>query len=61
MQKTDSQNRLMLIRYFLTLFVIVAAVVTGVVTGFYYYEKGDYLSRLKLEERVNVKLETALI
>ena len=61
MQKTDSQNRLMLIRYFLTLFVIVAAVVTGAVTGFYYYEKGDYLSRLKLEERVNVKLETALI
>ena len=42
----------MLIRYFLTIFVVVTAVVMGAVTGFYYYEKGDYLSRLKLEERV---------
>ncbi len=61
MDDTNSQNKFMLIRYFLTIFVIAAAVVMGSVTGFYYYEKGDYLSRLKLEERVNVKLEKALI
>ena len=61
MEETTLQNRLMLFRYFLTIFFIVSAVVIGTVIGFYYNEKGDYLSRLKLEERVNVKLETALI
>jgi diguanylate cyclase (GGDEF)-like protein len=61
MDGVNTENRLILIRYFSTIFVIVAAVVMGAVTGFYYYEKGDYQSRLKLEERVNVKLEAALI
>ena len=61
MGKTKLQNRLMLFRYFLTIFFIVSAVVMGTVIGFYYNEKGDYLSRLKLEERVNVRLEMALI
>jgi hypothetical protein len=61
MDDTNSQNKLMIFRYFLTIFFIVSAVVMGAVTGFYYNEKGDYLSRLKLEERVNIKLEKALI
>ena len=61
MDDTNSQNRLMIFRYFLTIFFIVSAVIMGVVTGFYYNEKGDYLSHLRLEERVNVKLEKALI
>lgn len=61
MKKTDSQNRLMLIRYFLTIFVIVAAVVMGAVAGFYYNEKGVYISRWKLEEQVHIKLKAALI
>jgi len=54
-------NRFLVTRYFFMIFVSAAIVVTGAVTSYYYYEKGDYLSRLKLEERVNVKLETALI
>ncbi len=61
MTDRNSQNKFMLIRYFLTIFVVVTAVVMGAVTGFYYYEKGDYLSRLKLEERVSVRLEKALV
>ena len=61
MDVTNSQNKLMIFRYFLTIFFIVSAVVMGAVTGFYYNEKGDYLSHLKLEERVNVKLEMAVI
>lgn len=61
MDDTNSQNRLTIFRYFLTIFFVVSAVVAGVITGFYYNEKEDYLSRLKLEERVNVKLEMALI
>jgi hypothetical protein len=61
MKKTDSRNRLLISRYFLIIFVIVAIVISGGVTGFYYLEKQDYLSRLKLEERVNLKLQIELI
>jgi len=61
MDDTNSKNRLMIFRYFLTIFFIVSAVLMGVITGFYYNEKEHYLSGLKLEEQMNVKLEMALI
>ena len=61
MKKTDSRNRLLIGRYFLIIFMIVATVVSGGVAGFYYFEKRNYLSRLKLEERVNLKLQMELI
>ncbi len=60
-KKTHYQKKGMIIQYFLTIFLLVSTVVLGVITGFYYDEKGDYLSRLKLKERLSVKLEMALI
>ncbi len=61
MANQNPRERFLIFRYFLTIFLITAAVVIGAVTGFYYNEKWDYLERLKLEERVNVRLEMALI
>jgi len=55
MDKNRIENRRLIIRYFFVIFVIVAILVTG--AGFYYLEKRDYLSRLKLEGRVSVKLQ----
>ena len=57
----DNENRGALIRYFLTIFMVVTTVIMGAITGFYYDEKADYLLRLKLEERSRVAFETALI
>ncbi len=61
MNETNFREKALIFRYFLTVFLIFFAVFMGAVTGFYYNEKEDYLSRLKLEERVNVRLEMALI
>ncbi len=57
----ESKNRFLVFRYFGIIFLAVSSVVAGFFAGFYHDEKKDFLSRLKLEERVNVQLEVAII
>ncbi|MCG6882040.1 MAG: sensor domain-containing diguanylate cyclase [Deltaproteobacteria bacterium] len=61
MDHKSTKNRQLIFRYFLTIFLIASAVVIGVVAGFYYNERWDYLGRLKVEERASVMLAMALI
>ena len=61
MDHNGTKNRLLILRYFLTIFLLGSTVVIGVVAGFYNNEKSNYFERLGVEERGSVTLATALI
>jgi hypothetical protein len=61
MAKTAREERFLITRYFLIIFMIVGSILAGTISIFYNLETKDYISRLKIEEQVNVKLQAELI
>lgn len=49
------------LRYFLVIFLLMGAILAGTISVLYNWETRDYLSRLEDEERINVRLQRAII
>jgi diguanylate cyclase (GGDEF)-like protein len=61
MDKPISGRRLLITRYFLIIFMIVGSVLAGAISILYNWETKDYISRLKIEEQINLKMQKGLI
>lgn len=61
MNEATHKNRFFITRYFLITFLCIGAVLTGTISVLYNVETEEYLSRIKLEEQTNLKIEMEII
>ncbi len=59
--KSDYGKRLLITRYFLVIFLAIGTILAGTLGLLYNLETKEYVSKLKVEEQSNIKLQTTMV
>lgn len=61
MNESGKEKQITIYRYFFGIFLVAGSMIAGTTAILYNFETKDYLSRLKIEEQINVNLQAEII